>query len=326
MNEYTLHMMRAFQDELEKRAVNPKGLLRSAGSFLKGQAGAAGAGMGVGAAAGGLVGAGVQGYRGYQQAKEQGATTGQALLEGAGKGLGGATRGAALGAGLGGAAGLVGGARARQLAEQAIQGGNPVALSARFGQRQLHSVTGYADKKAIQGMRAGSYEAKNRAADAEKKLHNLWGQSNVDPKALRQAAMEHQKASKGLQSAQKAEDMGLTSLPGYLKSLAKNPIDTVRTGIAEQWRGSGPSGKLMVAGVPVLSAAGEAVTPSKQGEPGRLERTGRSFAGGLAFGAAPIPLAGMSLLSSGAERAGGLLGAGGDTLLARRKAAQGVVR
>ena len=323
MNEYTLHMMRAFQDELEKRAVNPMGALRSAGSFLKGQAGAAGAGMGIGAAAGGLTGAGVQGYRGYQQAKEQGASTGEALLGGAMKGLGGAGTGAAVGAGLGGAAGLTGGATARGLAEKAIRGKNPVALSARFGQRQLHSLTGYADKKALRGMRAGSYDARMRAAQSKKGMKALWGQEGADPSVLRKASIEHQRAQRGLQAAQKAEDMGLTSLPGYLKSLAKNPVETMRAGAAEQWHGSGVGGKFMLAGVPVLGAAGEAMTPTQEGGPGKLERTGKALAGGLAFGAAPIPLAGMSALAAGADRVGGLIGAGGDTMLARRRAAQG---
>ncbi len=325
MNEYTLHMMRAFQDELEKRAVNPRGLLRSAGSFLKGQAGAAGAGAGVGAAAGGLAGAGVQGYRGYQEAKERGEDAGKALLSGAAKGLSGAGTGAAIGAGLGGAAGLAGGARARQLAERAVRGGsNPLSLSARFGQRQLHSLTGYADKKALRGMRAGSYDARMRAAQSERNLNRLWRQGDVDPKVLQKASLEQQKAQRGLRAAQKAEDMGLTSMPGYLKSLAKNPHETMRTGAAEQWHGSGLGGKFMLAGAPVLGAAGEAMSPSEAGGPGRLERVGGSLAGGLAFGAAPIPLAGMSALATGAERLGSLVGAGGGTMLARR--GQGAAR
>lgn len=328
MNEYTLHMMRAFQDELEKRAVNPMGALRTAGSFLKGQAGAAGAGMGVGAAAGGLAGAGVQGYRGYQQAKEQGATGGRALLAGAAKGLSGAAKGATIGAGVGGAAGLAGGATARGLAEKAIQGSNPIAASARFGQRQLHSLTGYADagtrvgRKQLHGMRAGAYDARQRAIAAKKQMGSLT-REGADASALQKGSENLLRAQKGQQAAEKAQSMGLTSVPGYLKSLAKNPMETIRAGVGEQWHGSTNLGRAGLIGLPALGAAGEVMTPTQEGGPGKLERTGKALAGGLAFGAAPIPLAGMTALSAGADRLGGLLGAGGDTMLARRRAAQG---
>lgn len=329
MDSYTLCMMESFQDELEKRAVNTAGLLGRAGSFLKGQAGAAGAGLGVGAASGGLLGAGVQGVRGYQQAKEQGATTGQALMGGVGGAVSGGLTGAAIGGGLGGVAGLAGGARARGVADKLVQSKNPLGATARFGQRQLHSVTGYADHRTPEGlkqlndMRAGSWGAKQRMEAAQKNLAAVQGKSGVDPAALQKAQQEASKAGVGLAAAEKAQGMGLTSLPGYLKSLAHRPIDTIRAGAAEQWHGSGLGGKFLFAGVPALGAAGEALTPSEEGGPGKVERTSKALLGGLAFGAAPIPLAGMSLLGMGAERLGGIAGAGVDAQLARRaRAAQ----
>lgn len=325
MDSYTIRMMVSFQDELEKRALSLPPALGRVGAFLKQQAGATGAGAGVGALGGGLVGAGVQGVRGYQRAKDEGASTGQALLSGATQGLSGASTGAMVGAGIGGAAGLAGGARARGLAERAVGGGtwNPLAASARFGQRQLHSVTGYANAKTPEGlkqlraMRGGAYQAQERADAARKALDQArWsGASNA---ALQGAHKELNMATQGLQAAEKAEAMGLTSVPGYLRSLASNPVDTIRTGVAEQWRGSGLGGKLLFAGFPVAGAVGEAMSPSEEGGPGRLERTGKALAGGLAFGAAPIPMVGMGLLSSGAEQVGGLLGAGGDALLRHR--------
>lgn len=329
MDDYFIHRMSSFHDELEKYAANPTTWLSQVIPLLRRQAGATGAGVGLGAAGGGLIGGGVQGVRGYQQARQEGATRGQALASGLGKGVGGAAAGAALGAGVGGAAGLTGGRHARELAERAVQGGawNPLASSARFGQRQLHSLTGYADArtekglKALHGMRAGSYAAQQRADSARQALGNLWGQG-ADPKKVRKAAIELQKAQQGLQASQAAERMGLTSLPGYLKSLATNPLATLRTGAMEQWRGSGLGGKAMFVGLPTAAAAGELASPAQEGGPGKLERVGRSLAGGLAFGAAPIPLAGMGILATGAERLGGLAGAGGDVMLARRRAQQ----
>lgn len=342
MNDYRYAMMLSLQDELEKKAIGLPAAstvkigaamektavsvgptLGRVGSFLRQQAGAAGAGMGVGALGGGLVGAGVQGVRGYQQAKEQGATGREALLEGAAKGLKGAGTGAAIGAGLGGAAGLAGGSKARELASRAVQGGNPVAAASRFGQRQLHSVTGYANASTPEGlaqlrsMRAGAYGAKGRADAARQVMRNMRQQGNADPKAVRKAALELQKAQRGLRAAETAEGMGLTSLPGYLKSLATNPAATLRAGMAEQWHGSGLTGKAMVTGLPAMSVAGELASSTQEGGPGKMERAGKAALGSLAYGAAPMPIVGMSALAGGASRLGGLLGAGGDTVLAR---------
>lgn len=323
MDDYKQRMLLSFQEEIEKTALNPAGALRSVGGFLKNQAGAAGAGMGLGAAGGGLLGGAIQGVRGYQEAKEQGAGTGQALLAGGMKGLGGAGTGAAIGAGLGGAAGLAGGGRARALASKAIEAGGPVGASARFGQRQLHSLTGYAgkDTKALKGMRAGSWDAQQRFDAAQQALHGAAG-TPASQKALK----KYEAAKKGLDYAREAEQMGLTSVPGYLKSLATNPAKTLKTGFGEQWHSQGNVGRALMFGLPVGFAGAEAARPSEEGGPGRGERALRGLAGGLAFTAAPIPLAGAMALSHGAETGAGLVGAGIDRhrrVNALREARQG---
>lgn len=320
--------VRAFQEELQKEAAAVDAL-RTAGSYLSRQAGTAGAGMGAGGLLGAGVGTGIGAVRGYQEAKAQGASGGQAALSALGKGVHGGLTGTAVGAGLGGVAGLAGGEAATGMAKKLVAGKNSLAGAARFGERQVHSLTGavpsgYASRgEAMGAMQAGAYPARERLDAAKKGLEAAWT-GDGKPGALHKAVKEHVGAAKHLEVAQKAEDMGLTSVPGYLKSLATNPVDTLKTGLKEQWHSGGLGSKAIMFGLPAADMAsqlGKADDPQGQGR-GRFERFGRA-AGQMALGAAPIPLAGQLALGVGAGSLGGLVGAGVDRKLDRKKAAQG---
>jgi hypothetical protein len=149
-----------------------------------------------------------------------------------------------------------------------------------------------------------------RHAQAKRALGRA--QRSGDTAAAAKAAKELDKAWKGRQYAAEAERMGLTSLPGYLKSLARDPVKTLKTGFGEQWHSQGPAMKALTFGTPLGLAAMEAAPKTQEGGPGRFERGLRGLAGGLAFAAAPNPLAGSLGLTAGAEQAGGLVGAGVD--------------
>ena len=118
----------AFRDELRKlSAVHP----------------ALGAGLTMGA----LGGLGAGGY-GYMKARSEGKSVSDSLGQAAKRGLQGAAIGGAAGAGLG-----------------ALTPGSVGGAVSRFGQRQLHSVTGWTPsgmsrEEGLQSMRAGAYDAR----------------------------------------------------------------------------------------------------------------------------------------------------------------------
>jgi hypothetical protein len=316
MDEVTTQVFLSF----EKYAVSTD-LLRRAGGFLRGQAGAASAGVGAGGALGGLVGLGAGGIKGYREAKDAGASTGEALTHGLGRGLSSAGRGALIGAAVGGAGGLAGGEKATELTKK-VTGRGLVGAPSRLVQRQVHSLTGYADPAAVRAMGAGAAPALERAQRADQALAKAWEGSNSG--ALRGAVTERLQAAKGLQAAEKAEQMGLTSLPGYLKSLAKDPLGTVRAGAAEQWHGSGLKGKALMVGLPTAATAASMAAPTEPGGEGRLERGAKTLARSAAF-ATPLSMAGQIALERGAGTVGGVVGAGADKVLSRRKQVSGLL-
>jgi len=312
-------MLLAFDDELEKQNA-ASDLLRSGLGMLKDRAGTSAALGGAGAALGGLAGGGLSGIKNYRAARQAGATRGQAAMYGAQKGLKSGAHGAMVGGALGAGAGLAAGGKGSQLAGLAekITGKEYLGGPSRFAQRQVHSLTGYGTPEQVKAMRAGSYRASERAGRATKGLEEAWGGS--DTGALKKAVTEQQRASKGLAAAEKAEKMGLTSLPGYTKSLAKNPLGTIAAGAGEQWHGSGNLGKAALIGLPVGMAGMAMAAPTKEGGPGRLERGARALGSSLTYSMAPIAgMAGMGLLNRGVSAAGGVVGAGGDVALKRRR-------
>ena len=193
----------------------------------------------------------------------------------------------------------------------------PGALS-RFGQRQVHGLTGWTPKgfmnpEGIRGMRAGAFDAAERMSAAERSVAPGVGKyrPGLVDRVLRRNPEEVQKrvaragheemvgARKAYQSAQKAEDMGLTSLPGYARALANHPVDALRSGFAEQWHGMGPGGKALVVGLPGMGVASELSKPGEPDGPGRFERAGTRL-GELAYAMGPLPLSGQLALGAGA--------------------------
>lgn len=219
----------AFQDELAKTA-GPA--LQAA---IQRGLGGLGAGAGMGALGGGLVGA----VHGYRKARQEGGGVGESLAAGVGQVGKGALRGAAvggLGLGVAQAAGRVPG-----LAEKLTQIPYAGAFS-RFGQRQVHGLTGWTPKgfgnaEGIQALGLGSSEA-------QKELLDRWRRNAP----LASAQTYHA-------AARRAEDMGLTNIPGFAKSLVKDPLDTIATGVQQQWHQGGLGTKALLIGAPAMSLA-----------------------------------------------------------------------
>jgi len=306
--------LRAFSEEMDKVAIGA-GLLQAARRGLQRVGGGLGAGLGIGAGAGGLGGLAYGGVKGYREAREQGAGAGEALLSGLSRGVGTGIQGAMYGAAAGGAAGGAAGA-AKVLTPEHVarlsQMGKGVGTLSRFGQRQVHGLTGWTPKRGVRSIGAGAEEAvKRRAAvEAGKEspgvLRRLEGRiRGKDPAALELAA-----ARRAEDAALKAEKMKLTSIPGYVRSMKEHgPLRTIRAGLAEQWHGSGPAGKALMVGFPAMSIGEAALGKGEPGGPGRAERIGSSL-GSLAYAMGPIPIGAQTLLenvmSSGGRRLGAL--------------------
>lgn len=293
MSRIPEEVLLAFQREIKTAAPNWHSILGSAGAL-----------GGTGAALGGAGGALIGGYRAHRQAKEQGADgmgAGVSALSGA---LGGASRGAMLGAGAGVLAGAGAGALKSNVAQKLVDGNYGIASSgARFGQRQLHALTGWTPKAGLESIRAGTYEARERLGNAV---------SNMG------TGQEVERAEKALAAADKAKEMGLTNVPGYVKSLRDNGVmNTLRADVKNQWDGVGTGTKALMIGAPALGLAGAAMTPeSVEAEGmGKGERIGRSIgqtAGGVL--GSPMPILGQQVVGGVLSGAGGMLGRGVDRL------------
>lgn len=151
----------------------------------------------------------------------------------------------------------------------------------RFAQRQAHSVTGYMPKGGLEAMRMGS--------------HAMEGAS---PKAL--------------EAARKAEEMGLTSLPGIARAAWKDPAETARRAWGAQVHGTSKLDKALTVGLPAAMLAGDVVS---QDDGHKGERMGANIAGtaaGLLTGG--MPLAGGMIAGTAASYLGGKAGKGIDKL------------
>jgi len=246
-------------------------------------------GVGAGAGLGALGGAGIGTAMGYRRARQEGAGRGQALVQG----LGGAGHGALVGAAAGGAGlGVLQAAGAAPGLAGAATRLPGVGAFARSGQRQVHGLTGWTPRgfgsvEGIQQMGAGSADAAKRHAKAFKNIFS------GGPKA--QAEMAG--AAKQLAVTRKAEQMGLTNLPGFAKSLVKHPLNTLRAGAAEQWHGN----PKMTAAMVGASGLGVAQELRKKG-PDAEGRGGR-IAGNLAS-LATMPLGAMPAMTQMAVGSG----------------------
>lgn len=223
-------------------------------------------GLGAGAGLGGLVGAAAGGVHGYREAKQQGAGTGDAVLHGLLRAPGGAGKGALLGSlGLGAleAAGAIPGAAGAATKAPGILGS-----AARFGQRQVHGLTGWTPRGFLDTEGA-------RAIGAGTPLGN-------------------KPSAKAMAAAGRAQELGITSLPGFARSFMKQPVETIRAGVGHQWHAGSKLDKAMMVGLPAAAAASE-FARDPEGRGGRLAGNAVQL-GSLALG--PVPLAGQ--LAAGA--------------------------
>lgn len=306
--------MWAFHDEMSKIAAVPQELMKHLSrvgtrrAIGAGVGGGAGLGLGAGALLGGVSG----GKDAYEAAKARGAGLPGAALSAVGGGLGGAIRGAGKGALIGAAAGGVVGAglptETLSATRRLQKLDNSVGSLHNFGQRQVHSLTGWKPggaHKSVERIGAG-------AAPARAELAKELGKGVGNPAVVRPA-------EKSLAAAEKAQGMGLTSLPGIARSVRDNGLlPTAGAGLKAQWDASGPKAKALMVGLPAYSAVNAARAPEGESGPGRGERVGRVIGGTVGGLAAPLSLAGSIALSGGLERAGGAVGKGVDRLRGRK--------
>lgn len=271
-------------------------------------------GFGSGAGMGGLIGAGLGAaggaLRGAHQAREQGGSGLTGGLAGAARGT---IRGAAAGALVGGAGGALAPAlAARASALPSLSG------ASRFGQRQIHSLTGVGDAAYVRSIGGGAADARQNLVEATKGLRD------APDVATRAQAMEKVRAARqGFKASEKAEGMGLTSIPGYLQSMTKDPLGTLATGAKAQWQTASPAMRAGMVALPALGAANELRKGEEQEGRGRFERAGRAVGGTASGLLAPLALAGDMAFGGGLASGAGLMGRGLDRSLARLRVRRG---
>ncbi len=309
-----------FSSEFWKTAAPNLAALRSAltagTAAAKKQVGAVGSGIGVGALGGAVLGGAGKGVAEYSRSSREGDPGGVSAMRTLGAGLQGAFHGSLLGAGVGGLAGAAGGAKARELGKALAGREGAVGRAARFGQRQVHGLTGAVPEgagsrvEAIRAMGAGAAPAKARLDAARNAM------ADQDGPALQKGFRDFVAARKGYEAASSAENLGMTSLPGMAKALATRPLEAARAAVGEQWHGGGAAHKAIAVGLPVAGAVSSVVTPSQPDGPGRAERT----LGALAplTGVNTLPLSGMIGAGVLASKALKTTGAGIDAKLRRR--------
>jgi hypothetical protein len=299
-----------------------RGELKLAFSFsprISSALGALGAGGGVGAAGGALIGAAVQGGRKFREERAQGASIAEALGGSLAHGMAGAGRGAliggAIGAGVGGATGAINPAAGEKFrnALKNLPGAN-------FGQRQVHTFTGWKPKGGLAEIGHGASPRLGAVRQAEQELFAARagkGKASLVDRAMGRSAVEG--AQKRLENARaaydagrKAEEMGLTSIPGYVKALRDRPVgEVLRTAVNDQWKGMSPAMKALTVGLPaaeLASAVWSKDEPDAQGG-SKGERIGRSLAqtaGGFLL--SPLTMTGQMVAGTALSRAGGAIG------------------
>ncbi len=259
----------------------------------KGMLGSAGALLGHGAAAGAVLGGLHEGYKGYEDARAQGASGLGAGLGALGGAVGGASSGALGGALIGGGAGAALHTLRPQAADAARKAlsapGSRLGALGRFGQRQMHGLTGWTPPEGLSSdaIRGGSWATGKALASAPKDAKN-YGKL-VETHALQK----------------EVESKGLTNLPGVVGALAGSGRgDAAKLLAKHTWKNADPMMKAQLALAPVGAVAAMA-GPEEAGGPGKGERVGSSIGntvGSLASSALPF---GAGQLAMGAGRAAG---------------------
>lgn len=287
---------------------------------LSGALGGAGALLGVGSGVGALLGAGAGGLQGYRESREQGVPSSEAI----GHALSGAGRGAVAGGITGAALGGLGGGIAGSLAPKAMEAGRsyltgakgPVGSLARFGQRQVHGLTGHVPEGGLAELRHGAASRRDAVQEAEAHLDRVIEEGGTPTlmsrlrgrSAAHEAADRLRQANQAYGASADAERRGLTSLPGYVRALHRDGIGpTLRAGFRDQVRGMSPAMKVLTLGMPAADIAG-AAGPSEPGGPTRSERVGRALGGAAGMVLSPLPQGTQMLLQPGLAALGGRVG------------------
>jgi hypothetical protein len=258
----------------------------------------------VGGAGGAGAGALIGGARGYRKAKEEGQSGVAGALRG---GVQGAVVGGTLGAAGGAAAGMAGGGRAQSLVRGLSGQEGATGAVSRFGERQVHSMTGAMPAGGLRAIGASpkdsAYKAWKAAKDtalagAGKESAGLSGVSDKTVGSLRKA-FGHAKAT---------EELGMTSLPGAAKAFATSPVQALKAGVGREWHGNPTvGGKLMAVGLPGALVVNDAVAGG--GEDGSTVASRGLASAGMA---APFSLTPMGF--AGATAASAILGSAGERL------------
>jgi len=206
------------------------------------------------------------------------------------------------------------GSAARGVAQAATSGAQSAGgVLGRFAGRQAHSLTGWTPAGGVQSLRAGAWDtgqqldtaragfaaAKGQAAQGAKVQRGLMdtvmrrSDADVATRGLKKGIDDLHFAERAHRASVNAENMGLTSLPGYAKAMKTHGVGkTLSTGLKEQWHGVGPVGKGLMVGLPALSVGSELAREGGPEEAGRLSRAGARI-GDIAYTMGPLPFAGQ---------------------------------
>ncbi|WP_394831729.1 hypothetical protein LVJ94_34970 [Pendulispora rubella] len=317
---------------------------------------------GVGALGGAATGAGYGILREYARAGDGPKRRGQRASPSLQRLLVEGIRGAGTGAMVGGALGAGAGALARGNLSTLADRGDPVGAAARFGLRQVHGLTGVLRPEELEWARGGAYDARRALQKAILRRPEGHGAIRFGLDALTQPPMAHgdsavgrraaewgaafnrdlkehaeglaqktmrdpevRRAQKAFRSAEDAQNLGLTSIPGYIRAVLDKNVGlgkAVGTSIREQFHNQPRALTTLGIVPPAVGLAGAIVnkTPKDGQGRGRVERglgSAADLAGGLVTGAMPIGAG--QLVSSGLRRVGSLVGRGIDRLHAPSK-------
>ena len=314
-------ILRAFRNSLQKEAASFGQAVTRHGNLLKN----IGSLAGVGSTLGALGGAGFGASQGYREAREEGHGVGTSALNALAQGAGGAAKGGLVGAAAGG---LAGGLGSKVLNPSSLtQRGGVLGAGARFGQRQVHSLTGVLTPAELEGVRGGAYGARRAVVDAEQKLKDApWlKDSKLTPSKMMEmgdkAELSKSRAVKGLQSAENVQNMGLTSIPGYIDAIKNHGAGKVLgAGLRDQVRNMHPGMAAVALGMPAMGVLRAATAKKNERGAGRGESVGYNLGnaiGGVA--GAAMPVVGSAVLGETLGSAGGLVGRGVDRLRGRKK-------
>jgi hypothetical protein len=309
----------AFRDELRKEATDFSGLIQRAKPTLQN----VGSLMGAGGVLGAGLGAGAGALHSYRQSREQGEGVGHSALAA----LPGALKGGVAGGLTGAAVGAAGGALAKRIGVDPsglIQRSDMLGKGARFGQRQVHALTGMLNPTELEGVRGGAYGARQglRSARLESAVDDLKTEMGHAPSASPEMhSRKLDKALKGMAASEAAEDRGLTSLPGYVGAVKREGLGKVlSTSVRDQFHSTHPAMTAAMVGVPALGAVKTLTHKETPEGMGKGEELGKNLGGvlGGVVGSA-MPVVGGVVAGGALEHAGRAVGRGVDRLRGRPK-------